>query len=260
MASTSPALSSNEASITAGYQVPSTQKSMSRSSTSSTGAVLARGHVSRFPSAGRLPRWTRARRVPAVVRACAERRHRRRLRRRRWSALLVRRPATPLRGAAVAGARRRRVLGGVLAPGGRRRRRRRAARQRVPHDRPAVAVDPGRRHEVGADADHGVRPVHRLGRTRARHREAAPGDEAGRRSTSRRATVDGGRHPAGRPAVEPVGRRGAADPPPLGGAARRRLPRRPAAGARARTGHVARRRRSPAASCWPCWPSSALVV
>ena len=206
MASTSPALSSNDGvDRPPGTRCrrPRSRCRRSRDREHRCGAGRWCGSTESTVSlrGGALTRWRRASRVPAVVRSCAERRHRRRVRGRRWSRCCSSIRPTALRGRAVAGAGRRGVLGGVLAAAGRGRRRRRAPRQRVPHDRPAVAVDPGGRHQVGADADHGVRQVQRLGRTgpgRARRRRRRQAGGRHLPASTRRPTA----RPPRRPAVE----------------------------------------------------------
>ena len=169
----------------------------------------------------------------------------------RSSWLLVDDPAGAAAHAAVAGCS---LVGACWAvywrPARRRRRRRRAPRQPAAHDRPAVAGDPGRRHEVRrctlitaygrftawAAPAPGLRQVLLAGREEAQH---LPPEHGPCR-----------RDPARRPAVEPVGQRGVADPAALGGAARCRPPRRPATRARAGSGALAHRhdggRRRPA--------------
>ena len=65
--------------MTAGYHVPSTQKSMSRSRTCRTGSALAVVVTGRRSlRRGRLPRWSRAAGVPIDVRTSADGRHGRR--------------------------------------------------------------------------------------------------------------------------------------------------------------------------------------
>ncbi len=202
---------------TAGYHVPSTQKSTSRSRTCRrrVGRRSARRAARRVT--GVLPSARRRRRcwhdgrvhrgVPAVVRPRADRRHRPSIC--AGACVVVARRRTPGRRRADAArggaARRRRLLGDVLAPARRGRRRRRADRQR----RCARSTCPWpalqrRRHEVGADPRHGLRPLHGVGGAGTRAR-AAPCVDRGATDDAAHlpaSTAHAGARPARRPAVD----------------------------------------------------------
>ena len=171
--------------------------------------------------------------VPAVVRPRADRRRRRRRRRARSSSLLVTEPATALRAAPWLALARRRVLGAVLAPGGRGRRRRRARSSTSLRtiDLPWPSI-----HAV--DTKWALTLITAYGRFTA---WAAPAPGRARRAARHQA---GGAAPPGEHGVAPAAiRPGDLPSSPSGAAAlmirrrweaaaRRRLPRRPAAGAR----------------------------
>src|SRR6478752_9559330 len=120
MASTPPRFRSKLAPTTAGYQVPSTQKSMSRSRTASTGAltvvVTAKPPSPQKYPAKKMQRWADVDRVPANREPGVGRRDRRDQRHRAAGA--ARRPghrrSTAVR--AVGGAARGAGLGDLLEP------------------------------------------------------------------------------------------------------------------------------------------------